>query len=480
MLVPRAFQYASASPMHEFDEKNGRRKVQRKTSPGPPKRLLVRSELPARTPTDPVLSATQPVSVPKPERTQSAGPQDMPTVDGWRRNHDSRKPSVHDPSALPPAVAALLAVTQIPRPKPNRFRRQLANARRISIDELVNEWKSDETLSSSYGSSPVLSVLLEDSEAQEEQCSTPKGSTTEDGYLHTRSTSADSVPSLEEDDRSLLSIGSLSTPESMRSRRSSSNLRKDKSRSLPTTEDCVANHPLASTPLGDEDPDDYFVFPTSSGSRPTTPRPKTSFKSNLTTSLQALKNAAMSSLSSFSLSSVSSQSQRTPGSPMSDEMLWSHPFLFPRFSPEVRPAIEGTPTKAQRRYLNPLPLTFEEQEAPYQLALHAPYLAEPIEGAPTILMQTYSRGRRKSASRRASPEPQSEAGRALLSAVGVRQREPRENSDFLRVVVLEMNMRREGKLESGRAKIWLPPRRVSVSPDRAGDVPSRWVGVSAY
>jgi len=45
-----------------------------------------------------------------------------------------------------------------------------------------------------------------------------------------------------------------------------------------------------------------------------------------------------------------------------------------------------------------------------------------------------------------------------------RQREPRENSDFLRVVVLEMNMRREGKLEDtvqGRARIWLPPRRMA-------------------
>lgn len=41
-----------------------------------------------------------------------------------------------------------------------------------------------------------------------------------------------------------------------------------------------------------------------------------------------------------------------------------------------------------------------------------------------------------------------------------RPREPRENSDFLRVIVLEMNMRRVGKLDNtgGRAKIWLAPR----------------------
>ena len=43
-----------------------------------------------------------------------------------------------------------------------------------------------------------------------------------------------------------------------------------------------------------------------------------------------------------------------------------------------------------------------------------------------------------------------------------RPREPRENSDFLRIVVLEMNMRRTGKLDAdatGKARIWLPPRR---------------------
>ena len=40
-----------------------------------------------------------------------------------------------------------------------------------------------------------------------------------------------------------------------------------------------------------------------------------------------------------------------------------------------------------------------------------------------------------------------------------RPREPRENSDFLRVVVMEMNMRRAGKLDGeGRARLWLGPR----------------------
>jgi hypothetical protein len=164
-----------------------------------------------------------------------------------------------------------------------------------------------------------------------------------------------------------------------------------------------------------------------------------------------------------------------------DHMLWSHPFLFPRFSSEIRPAVDGNASEAQRRYLNPIPLTFEEWEAPFQQALHAPYLAEAVADAPTIQMQTYSRGRRRGGgSKRGTPSPSSEAGRALLGPESARQREVRENSDFLRVVVLEMNMRRQGKLETGRAKIWLPPREVSPFSAKTGKVPKRWVGVSAY
>lgn len=165
---------------------------------------------------------------------------------------------------------------------------------------------------------------------------------------------------------------------------------------------------------------------------------------------------------------------------MSDDILWSHPFLFPRLTPEIRPAVTGTPTQAQRRYLNPMPLTFEEQEAPYQLALHAPYLAQATHVAPKIQMQTYSRAKRKGPFRRMGPDPQSEAGRALLGVADVRQREVRENGDFLRVVVMEMNMKRAGKLEAGKAKIWLPPRKAQPTLEEGAKVPRRWVGVSAY
>lgn len=106
--------------------------------------------------------------------------------------------------------------------------------------------------------------------------------------------------------------------------------------------------------------------------------------------------------------------------------------------------------------------------------------------APMIQMQTYERRGRAQKSRRArNLDPFSEAGRALSNEPTVRQREPRENADFLRVIVLEMNMRRVGKLDAravGRARIWLPPRKTSAgktpSLNGTGTVPERWVGVA--
>ena len=479
MMVPRAYRHRMVPPM-DFDEKNGRKLVRKNVSPKPERTQALRPTTPARTTTEPVRLPTQPVAVPLPERTRSAEARSMPTLNNRVPNDIRNRREAHDASALPPAVAALLAVTQIPRPTRHQLRRRSVNPRRISIDELVNEWKSEDFLNASYSSSPALSILLEDVDGREEPCPTPVESVKEESCLHTRSTSAESMPSLEADDKSIRSNGSPSTPGSLRSRKSISNLRKEKSRSLPTTEECATSHPLVPGPPDDDDPDDGLILSPSNNSRSVTPKPVSTFKSNLTSSLQALKNAAINSISSFTASGSSTPSQRTFSSPMSDDMLWSHPFLFPRFTPEARPAIEGTPTKAQRRYLNPMPLTFEEQEATYQLALHAPYLAEQIDGAPTIPMQTYSRTRRKSNNKRSGPDPQSEAGRALLGAAGVRQREIRENSDFLRMIVLEMNMRREGKLENGRAKIWLPPRKVTSTCEQPGRVPKRWVGVSAY
>ncbi|KAK5119065.1 hypothetical protein LTR62_000276 [Meristemomyces frigidus] len=381
-------------------------------------------------------------------------------------------------------------MTTIPPRRPTQYRRKSREQQRVSIDELVNEWKNEDRLKASYSSSPALSVLLESAAFGEEQLAVSQDSCVGARCMSTRSASSESMPSLEGDERSVLSLSSPRTPESLRSRKSLTNLRRGKPRPSFSREETVDDcHPLAPTPLlSDSDADDVVMA--TPRRRPSAPKTTSSFTSNLTTSLRALKNATLSSFASFSLSSATAASQRIPSSRFTDDMLWSHPYLFPRLTSEIRPAIQGTATEAQRRYHNPNPpLSFEEQETPFQLALHAPYLEEQAADLPAIQLQNYAAGgrvKRKStnASKRAAgPDPNSEAGRALLSsATGMKQREPRENSDFLRVVVLEMNMRREGKLETGRARIWLPPRQVSGQAARAvgGTVPERWVGVSAY
>jgi len=94
-----------------------------------------------------------------------------------------------------------------------------------------------------------------------------------------------------------------------------------------------------------------------------------------------------------------------------------------------------------------------------------------------IQMTTYTRKRKSWPARTINEVPE--------ALVGTRQREPRENGDFLRIIVMEMNMRRSGKLDPkapGRARVWLPPRK-SV-PEKASETmrtktaPSRWVGFS--
>jgi hypothetical protein len=59
----------------------------------------------------------------------------------------------------------------------------------------------------------------------------------------------------------------------------------------------------------------------------------------------------------------------------------------------------------------------------------------------------------------------------------------RENSDFIRIAVLEMAMRRKGKLDDqrpGRARWALPPRKAVTRAYKVGSdgVPVRWLPVT--
>jgi hypothetical protein len=500
MLVPRSFKYSSPPATPVNDHKPTLRITPRDKLPATPdarqrpRAAESRPQTPPPITDDMMRKPSRPVDVPSPEKARFSGSKTVGHSKGRASCAGKKKdqmPAQHRADALSPSVAALLAMTTIPR-RQRQTQRRSSSKRQVSIDELVNEWKSDDSLVKSYESSP-LSILLESSDELGEARSSSLQSELYQRSSYERSESSDSVPSLEGDAHSMFSSGSPATPGSMRSRKSSMIARKESPRTLPVRECCAEDHPLIPLPLGNDN-DFNFASPHDLA---TPTKPKSSFKSNLTTSLQALKVAALSSFTPRKTSSLSLRSRRSANraeraivaSQLSDEVLWSHPFLFPRFSHEVRPEYNGTPTSAQRRYLNPIPLSFEEQEAPFQQALHAPYLTERYPGtenAPTIQMQTYnksgsrgSKGRTSSSKADADIEADGSVVNAAVAAA-MRQREPRENSDFLRVVVLEMNMRREGKLEMGRAKIWLPPRQSAESDVVVqGKVPQRWIGVSA-
>ncbi|ORY19518.1 hypothetical protein BCR34DRAFT_471765 [Clohesyomyces aquaticus] len=432
---------------------------------------------------------SKPVVIPPRTPTRTApSTQQTQTVRARGQNSGKslRAPANHKPYAIPPAVAALLAVTEIP-PMPKRRRNWSTMDRRISMDELIKEWKQeDPDLAGSVTGSP-LDLLLGRVDEDDEDYGSLRSLDQEKDFMTCRSVSSESIaseipPSLVPDAPSITSTwDNLSTPDSFGRRLPA----REKVVQSPPKEECILDHPLLHFDPEDCEELANFDLPEMMASpSPSNDRFK-SFKSNLTASLQALKSAAKS-FSNFTAPSVP------------PEDLLTRSLLSPKFTSEMRPKqLQGLPSPALRRYLNPQPTPISPTELSMQLHDALALDSETELTAPMIQMQTYDRrGRspnRKRASR-SSSDPLSEAGRALsLSpSPAVRQREPRENSDFLRVIVLEMNMRRVGKLDAkavGKAKIWLPPRK-SVGgghsqslPSTQGSggvrVPDRWVAVSA-
>jgi hypothetical protein len=264
-----------------------------------------------------------------------------------------------------------------------------------------------------------------------------------DSQLSLRSNSTESVPSLDADDESTFSWNSVYSPPM--SRNKSSNDPRLRGLASPP-EDCHYDHPLmwdsdedvssvpTLEPAGTEDVG-YF-------SEDTLKRigRQLNFKSNLTASIRVLKSAARS----FSSISVS-----TPLIQPDDYLTRSILSITPQFTDEKRPAPTlDTPTPALRRYLNPT----------------NPVPDSPCTGA--IQMQTYH------SNQNTCDSPTAASATANPTA---RPREVRENGDFLRVIVLEMNMRREGKLSDtaqGKARLMLPPRQPCKY--RALGDPGRW------
>ena len=377
----------------------------------------------------------------------------------------------HDPQSIPSSVAALLAMTSLPESRYERHqhRRRITHqgASGFARDKRISGARHAMSTSSprSWGvlQSPPNELDPEDMSVDSDTTTGPLSSV--------RSLSSESMPSLDTDAESTFSASNPSTPGiSIRTRSSE---KKQKTPSSSIAEDCVLDHPLLLLPVS-IDPDPYST-PTDADllTPEITLPPKSSFKSNLTASLRLLKSAARS------FSNFTAPVQRD------DYLARSLLSISPQFTDERRPlpSIE-IPDPALRRYLNPITVS------PAELHIYRDH-SIPNSCTASIQLQTYKRAVNPSKKSSSPPvfvsNPLSREADQCFSSNSstTRQREPRENSDFLRIIVLEMNMRKVGKLSEtspGRARLWLPARQVVKATEAEGEesgTPRRWVALAA-
>ncbi|KAI0013600.1 hypothetical protein F4779DRAFT_343654 [Xylariaceae sp. FL0662B] len=427
------------------------------------------------------------VQIPVKSRQDTAQPYKARCHADTHRRHLSpnrRHRDAHSPDAIPPSVAALLAITSIPPPSRRNVRQRQSRESRMTVDSIVprsqisekelsqelreefsRDLSDDLSFSSSLGRSPMDVLLSPPEELDDDEVSVNSDSAFT-SVLSTRADSFESVPSLG-DSLGTSAHPSVDSPITPRGRRS-----RPPRRSLEPV--CSPPGERPDHPLSDIDTLDFRVFDAKSGpmegkqSTATTPL-KSVFKSNLTASLRALRSAARS-LSSFTTSSI----------PPDDFLTRSILTIDPRvpFTDErMPPILEEEPSEAMRRYLNPTSSLLPEPRA---ISRIRSYTA-------SIQMQTYKVQRSKSApaSNRSAAQT-SNANKpppAFVFPLGPRQREMRENSDFIRIAVMEHLMRKRGKLDSereGHARWLLPPRKATPKPYEIGadGIPARWIPVA--
>jgi hypothetical protein len=410
-----------------------------------------------------------------------------PRGPSWKVRRSSQRPlrpspDAHRPGDVPPAVAALLAVTSIPPPKNGSTVRRRRHAEKQSVSNLPPQEQFRGRDRQPQYAPPIakspMEILLSPPDELGEMDIDETGDGAIESVMCVRTKSTDSVPSLETDTESSASWSSPPTPRQSVKRASGD--RKEKQISSPPAEDCVLDHPLLNPyldtqtfKLDAENIANPVLLADASDNTPRFERRKVSLKSNLTASLRVLKSAARS-FSNFS----------APFTQPDDFLTRSILSITPLYTDEKRPLpLQDTPTPALRRYLNPI------SSASADMYSHGGTSKSSLDRCTaSIQLQTYriSRPSKRANSspivnRRSGQNGDDDLFAHPTSSTGPipRQREVRENSDFLRVIVLEMNMRREGKLSDkaqGKAKFILPPRQPCnryVLED--GVVPLRWI-----
>jgi hypothetical protein len=489
MLQPRSFLFTRPSSPAPKDT-NYERTRNEKRNKSPPKKD--KKDMPSVSLTEAVPRPTTPTSpVVIPFRGHRDALHEIPRSQGRKERHNGRRQSekserrartIHSPDALPPSVAALLAITSIPLQKNNNARARSGAGQRLTVDNILQHTGvTEKELSISLGRSP-LDFLLSPPEEEDDIIGSENG---RESILSTRTMSSESMPSL--DDESINdaspSVSSLSTPHSSSISRGRKSLPSRRLQPLsPPGESVSEDHPLSFSEI-DVDQLDFRVFQKTRDQgeekhdpKIESPRPKSAFKSNLTASLRALRYAAKS-FSTLTTPMI------TPDDFLTRSIISIDPQV-PFTDERMPPLLEDTPTPALRRYLNPTTNAPIEAHVPPSLA----QTMSATKCTASIQMQTYkiSRSAKSTSpsviSRRTQPTPE-DAFAEVTAGPLARQRDMRENSDFIRVAVMEMLMRKKGKLDDhkpGRARWALPPRKPPTKPYEiaANGVPVRWIAVT--
>ena len=482
MMVPRAYRYSSQAPpvpSRKCDEKNITVvPIAERITPKTPrkKEKNTTSTMPPTMFAPPPATPSQPVVIPTKSRKGGRRRSRETLAKDGRKSQAAETP--HDESSTPSSVAALLAMTSLTQ-SAERFH---SDKRRAStpVANRTPETRYRDTPRRAISSSSPQSwgVLLSPPEDSEQEIGSYESDTTLGPLSSLRSLSTESMPSLDTDTESLSSVSNPATPGMASSRNGAD--RRQKSLSTSVGEDCVLDHPLLpETPRAieeeDEEPLEVLSTPPSAAAKA-----RLAFTSNLTASFRKIRSAAQS-FSAFT----------TPPTQREDYLARSLLGISPEFTDERRPfPSTEPPDPALRRYLNPI--TLSPSEFHFHPDQESSQAMRPNCTA-SIQLQAYKRPTR--VSKKASSPPifttvdqkTIDAVDGLPQASTPRQREPRENSDFLRVIVLEMNMRKVGKLKDGspgRAKLWLPARQDGKTvddgkSDEVKGVPKRWAGVRA-
>jgi hypothetical protein len=421
---------------------------------------------------------TSPVQIPKASKRDHAHS---------TRSHGAmrrRGKETHTTNSISPSMAALLAVTDIPRPRHGSRRlRKHHPGKPLTVEDIFDERQVSEKEFSWSLSRGTMDMLLTPPEHLMEDDMSISDSNV-GSALSMRTVSVDSIPSLGES-FATDHISSVDTPSRSSSRRRSSGPTRKALEPISSPEQ-VEDHPLALAGLDLEDFDSEFLgqpleaVPERQTLTPFKPL-RSVFKSNLTASLRALRSAAKS-FSSISFATVPSEALLTRS------LLTMDPKV-PYTDERMPPVTDDMPSAEVRRYLNPSTSSHHEP-LPASKKVPGSFSA-------SIQMQTYKIQRSRTPSPTthspypnaylqappsgSNPSPQQTA--APVQHPGMRQREMRENSDFIRIAVMEMAMRKCGKLDDqrpGRARWALPPRKAILKPYgvNTDGVPERWVPIS--